>query len=143
MMTFSYLSSVPWLFQSVSETILGIFIFNFWRYKAWEINFVYWFRCRISLKLLFEVFLPKIIRGAGNCESLILRVKSLCLKHGGTHCMTYVPNDSLKCKGSRSAVGNLRHAYHLVARGRFLGGIAKWLTIMKFFNIFCCFYVDT
>ena len=30
------------------------------------------------LKLLFEDFLPKIIRGAGNNESLILRVKSLC-----------------------------------------------------------------
>ena len=26
------------------------------------------------LKLLFEDFLPKMIRGAGNCESLILRV---------------------------------------------------------------------
>ena len=39
------------------------------------------------LKLLFEVFLPKIIREAGNCESLILRVKSLCLKYGGIHCI--------------------------------------------------------
>ena len=28
------------------------------------------------LKLLFKVFLTKIIRGAGNCESLVLRVKS-------------------------------------------------------------------
>ena len=37
------------------------------------------------LKLLFDDFLPKIIRGAGNCESLILRVKFLCLKYGGTH----------------------------------------------------------
>ena len=37
------------------------------------------------LKLLFEDFLPKIIRGAGNCESLILRAKFLCLKFGGTH----------------------------------------------------------
>ena len=37
------------------------------------------------LKLLFEDFLLKIIRGAGNCESLILRVKFLCLKRGGTH----------------------------------------------------------
>ena len=37
------------------------------------------------LKLLFEDFLPKIIRGAGNCESLVLRVKFLCLKFGGTH----------------------------------------------------------
>ena len=37
------------------------------------------------VKLLFEDFLPKIIRGAGNCESLILRVKFLCLKYGGTH----------------------------------------------------------
>ena len=36
-------------------------------------------------KLLFEDFLPKIIRGAANCESLILRVKFLCLKYGGTH----------------------------------------------------------
>ena len=36
------------------------------------------------LKLLFEDFLPKIIMGAGNCESLILRVKFLCLKFGGT-----------------------------------------------------------
>ena len=39
------------------------------------------------LKLAFEDFLPKIIREAGNCESLILRVKSLCLKYGGTHCI--------------------------------------------------------
>ena len=39
------------------------------------------------LKLLFEDFFPKIIRGAGNCESLILRVKLLCLKYGGTHCV--------------------------------------------------------
>ena len=39
------------------------------------------------LKLLFEDFLHKIIRGAGNCESLILRVKFLCLKYGGTHCI--------------------------------------------------------
>ena len=37
------------------------------------------------LKLLFEDFVPKIIRGAGNSESLILRVKFLCLKYGGTH----------------------------------------------------------
>ena len=37
------------------------------------------------LKLLFEDFLPKTIRGAGNCESLILRAKFLCLKFGGTH----------------------------------------------------------
>ena len=37
------------------------------------------------LKLLFEDFLRKIIRGAGNCESLILRVKFLCLKYGGAH----------------------------------------------------------
>ena len=36
-------------------------------------------------KLLFEDFLPKLIRGAGNCESLIVRVKVLCLKYGGTH----------------------------------------------------------
>ena len=35
------------------------------------------------LKLLFDNFLPKIIRGAGNFESLILRVKFLCLKYGG------------------------------------------------------------
>ena len=45
------------------------------------------------LKLLFEDFLPKIIRGAGNCESLILRVKFLCLKFGGTHCMRYLPSN--------------------------------------------------
>ena len=47
------------------------------------------------LKLLFEVFLPKIIRGAGNWESVILRVKFLCLKFGGTHCTyicTFIPN---------------------------------------------------
>ena len=37
------------------------------------------------LKLLFEDFLPKINSGAGNCEILILRVKFLCLKYGGTH----------------------------------------------------------
>ena len=37
------------------------------------------------LKLLFEGFLPKIIQGAGNCESLILHVKFLCLKYGGIH----------------------------------------------------------
>ena len=39
------------------------------------------------LKLLFEDFFPKIIRGAGNCESLILGVKFVCLKYGGTHGM--------------------------------------------------------
>ena len=32
------------------------------------------------LQLLFEDILPKIIRETGNCESLILRVKLLCLK---------------------------------------------------------------
>ena len=37
------------------------------------------------LKVLFEDFLPKIIKGAGNCESLILRAKVVCLKFGGTH----------------------------------------------------------
>ena len=37
------------------------------------------------LKLLFEDFLPKIIRGAVNIESLILRAKFLCLKFDGTH----------------------------------------------------------
>ena len=37
------------------------------------------------LEHLFEDFLLKIIREAGNCESLILRVKFLCLKYGGTH----------------------------------------------------------
>ena len=38
------------------------------------------------LKLLFEDFLPKIIREAVNCKSLILRVKFLyCLKYDGTH----------------------------------------------------------
>ena len=39
------------------------------------------------LKFLFEDLLPKIIMGALNCESSILRVKFLCLKFGGTHCM--------------------------------------------------------
>ena len=39
------------------------------------------------LKLLFEDYLPKIIRDAGNCESLILRVKFQCLKYGRTHGM--------------------------------------------------------
>ena len=37
------------------------------------------------LKLLFEDFLPTIIRGAGNRKSLILRVKFLCLKYGRTN----------------------------------------------------------
>ena len=37
------------------------------------------------LKVLFEDFLPKIIKEAGNCENLILRVKFLCLKYDGTH----------------------------------------------------------
>ena len=38
------------------------------------------------LKLSFEDFLPKIIREARNCESLIIRVKFLCFKYGGPHC---------------------------------------------------------
>ena len=42
------------------------------------------------LKLLFEDFLSKIIRGAGNCESLILRVKFLCLEFGGTHGIYFI-----------------------------------------------------
>ena len=32
-----------------------------------------------------------LIRGAGNCESLILRVIFLCLKYGGIHCIC-IPN---------------------------------------------------
>ena len=56
-----------------------------------------------GLKLLFEDYLPKIIRGAGNCESLILRVKFLCLKYGRTHgmcalnCYDYVAAMQRRC----------------------------------------------
>ena len=49
------------------------------------------------IKLLFEDFWPKIIRRAENCESLVLRVKFLCLKYGGTDCILvcivlYIPS---------------------------------------------------
>ena len=36
-------------------------------------------------KLSLGDFLPKIIRKAGNCECLILHVKFICPKYGGTH----------------------------------------------------------
>ena len=43
------------------------------------------------LKLLFKDFLLKIIREAGNCENLILRVKSLFGSHGH-HPVNYTEN---------------------------------------------------
>ena len=51
-----------------------IFISNFCRKKA-SILFIDLDAEFHILKLLFEDFLHKLIRGTGNCESLILRVK--------------------------------------------------------------------
>ena len=50
------------------------------------------------LKLLFEDFFPKIIKGAGNCENMISHVKFLCLKFGGTHCTFYFLFKIIGCK---------------------------------------------
>jgi len=71
-----------------------IFISNFCRYKTCKINSVCWFRCRIlcSKTFIWRFFswrcFPKIIREAGNRESLILRVKSLNI-HRAIHHPAY------------------------------------------------------
>ena len=75
-----------WLSVSVFE-VISSFSYQISTVKKQEklILFVYLDSEFHILKLLFEDFLPKIIREAGNCESLILRVKFLCLNYGGTH----------------------------------------------------------
>ena len=74
--------------QSVFEAIFGIFMLISVAKKHEKLILFVDLDAEFHvLKLLFEDFLLKIIREAGNCESLILRVKFLCLKYGGTHGM--------------------------------------------------------